>query len=123
MLREHVKISDKAIADVAEAVFGCFLEHGGQALTYQIMEWLLGRNLKVESLNRETNQTLGKELHDERMIRTLADKINYEEVENILDYKFKDKALLVEALTHASYSANTGIEEFVPLYKILYKGR
>ena len=41
--------------------------------------------------------------------------MNCEEVENILDYKFKDRALLVEALTHTSYRSKRAIPSYVRL--------
>ena len=41
--------------------------------------------------------------------------MNCEEVENILDYKFKDQALLIEALTHTSYRS----KRMMPSYERL----
>ena len=101
MLRQHVKVSDKAIADSVEALFGCFLVHGGQDMTYKLMKWL-GFDLRVSNLSIEPPASL-----DQKHLEDLTGKVNAAKMEEILGYTFTQKWLLVEALTHASYSGNS----------------
>lgn len=85
------KLKRKIVADVVEALIGAFLSAGGERAALLFMDWV---GIKV-SFNIIPN---------ERNFIVCSDNlihVNY--LESLLKYSFRDKSLLVEALTHGSY--------------------
>ncbi|PWA72681.1 dicer-like 2 [Artemisia annua] len=84
-------LKKKVVADVVEALIGIFLSEGGEMAALSFMSWL---GIKVDFVNTpyERNFTLQPE-----------DYLNVQHLESLLNYKFRDASLLVEALTHGSY--------------------
>ncbi|KAL6504014.1 hypothetical protein OROGR_025937 [Orobanche gracilis] len=85
------KIKSKTVADVTEALIGAFLSAGGETAALCFMAWL-GIKVEFVSLPYMRNMCLNPELH-----------VNTKYLESLLNYRFRDVSLLVEALTHGSY--------------------
>ncbi|KAI3783735.1 hypothetical protein L1987_42821 [Smallanthus sonchifolius] len=85
------KIKKKVVADAVEALIGVFLSEGGEMAALFFMSWL---GIKVDLVN--TSYIRESTLQPEKYI-------NIEHLESLLNYKFRDASLLVEALTHGSY--------------------
>ncbi|XP_052740940.1 endoribonuclease Dicer isoform X2 [Bicyclus anynana] len=104
----HQAVSDKSVADSVEALIGTYLCSGGIASAVSFLEWmriLPPKDNFMGYLNRkvETVITQGKNTVTE--VDWLLNQCRGD-IENILNYKFKDPALLLEALSHASYIRN-----------------
>lgn len=81
----------KTVADVVESLIGAYLSEGGELAALAFMNWV---GIKVDFTTTV--------IHREPSIQ--AEKlVNVSYMESLLNYKFKDKSLLVEALTHGSY--------------------
>lgn len=100
-------IADKALADCAEAILGFAFVHFGSAAALRTLRWLnidpgfetCGFEVRFPPppdpwLNEMSEDSF--QLHLDRLTSGL------EKVENIIDYKFRRKEFLVQALTHAS---------------------
>ncbi|KAG8390726.1 hypothetical protein BUALT_Bualt01G0113400 [Buddleja alternifolia] len=85
------KIKSKTVADVTEALIGAFLSAGGEIAALSFMSWL-GITVDFVSVPYARNAAVNPESH-----------INIKYLESLLNYKFHDVTLLVEALTHGSY--------------------
>ncbi|CAA7270275.1 unnamed protein product [Cyclocybe aegerita] len=102
------KLSTKVLADVVESIIGAAYFHGGFELGYECLKYFdLG--LKWEPLSDRIAQVLSR-----------VDAASYDpsgaefvfppqlnDVERMLNYTFKRKILLIEALTHASYQSDS----------------
>ncbi|CAH8386214.1 unnamed protein product [Eruca vesicaria subsp. sativa] len=81
----------KSVADVVEALIGAYLSEGGELAALTFMNWV---GIKVDftptMIQREPS------IQAEKLV-------NVSYMESLLNYKFNDKSLLVEALTHGSY--------------------
>ncbi|KAL8233189.1 hypothetical protein R6Q57_002967 [Mikania cordata] len=84
-------IKMKVVADAVEALIGVFLSEGGEMAALSFMSWL-GIELDLVNVPYIREVTLQPERY-----------INIEHLESLLNYKFHDASLLVEALTHGSY--------------------
>lgn len=85
------RMKSKRVADVVEALIGAFLSTGGEIPALKFMNWI-GIDVDLEFIPYKTNLQLP------------ADKIiNIKHLESLLNYEFRNPALLVEALTHGSY--------------------
>lgn len=85
------KVKSKTVADVVEALIGAFLSTGGEVAALLFMDWL---GIQVDFVN----------IPYERQFRILPGiPINIPSIESLLNYRFNDPSLLVEALTHGSY--------------------
>lgn len=89
--RGNRKIKSKTVADVVEALIGAFLSTGGEAAALSFMDWL---GVKVDFINV---------LYERRFPVQPEKLVNIKYFESLLNYKFRDASLLVEALTHGSY--------------------
>ncbi len=118
-------VSDKSIADSIEALIGAYLLSGGNESAIRFMQWL---GLKVipedinsaNSQNRRdpnvwhwlpvpqtpTHQHLTQE-EVESGLKELYDDCYLNSFEEMIGYKFNNKAFLVQAFTHSSYIQNT----------------
>jgi endoribonuclease Dicer len=83
----------KTVADVVEALIGAFLSIGGETAALLFMDWM---GIKVDFHT--------KPYEYERLFHVHAEKhLNVRDLESLLNYTFRDPALLLEALTHGSY--------------------
>lgn len=86
------KIQRKTVADVVEALIGAFLSTAGEQAAISFMNWL-GIRVNFDFIPYKRHLTL----HPERLI-------NFDQLQSLLNYEFRDPSLLVEALTHGSYT-------------------
>ncbi|MED6148851.1 hypothetical protein PIB30_056935 [Stylosanthes scabra] len=85
------KLRRKIIADVVEALIGAYLSVGGEMAALVFMNWI---GIKV-NFNISPCESLCSILPEKL--------INVNFLESLLNYSFRDRHLLVEALTHGSY--------------------
>lgn len=93
----------KTVADVVESLIGAYLSEGGELAALAFMNWV---GIKVDF----TSTVIQREpsIQAEKLV-------NVSYMESLLNYRFKDKSLLVEALTHGSYM----IPEIPRCYQVL----
>ncbi|XP_068342103.1 endoribonuclease Dicer homolog 2-like [Pyrus communis] len=85
------KIDTKGVGDVVEALIGAFLRTGGELGAIYFMNWV-GIEVDLDHIRYE------------RHLQVQPEKlIDVGHLESLLDYKFCDPSLLVEALSHGSY--------------------
>ena len=85
------KLRRKIIADVVEALIGAFLSTGGEKAALLFMDWV-GIKVSFDQIAYERHF----DIQPEKLV-------NVEFLESKLKYSFRDRSLLVEALTHGSY--------------------
>ena len=88
-------LSSKTLADVVEALIGVYYVEGGKSAANHLMKWI-GIEIEfdpedIESPKRSTNVPEG-------VLRS----VDFDALEGALKIQFRDKSLLVEAITHAS---------------------
>ena len=123
-LKSFSLINDKSLADCVEALIGCFLLKTGSFGALKFMskigldmsssntvDDLLARkisNERVEIFNPPRHGFSEDDVGDAEMQRAelLYQKLGVSEIENIIDYKFREKSFLLQAFTHASYCDN-----------------
>ncbi|XP_043712784.1 endoribonuclease Dicer homolog 1 [Telopea speciosissima] len=88
-------LSSKTLADVVEALIGVYYVEGGRNAANHLMKWI---GIQVEFDPKEVECTNKPCNVPESVLRT----VNFDALEGALNYKFKDRGLLVEAITHAS---------------------
>ncbi|KAJ2950977.1 hypothetical protein O0L34_g5354 [Tuta absoluta] len=107
----HVRaqaVADKSLADCVESLVGTYLLSDGILGGVKVLEWLkvLPPQDNFEALLTRKVPTILTEN------KTTAAEVNRvmdycrEDIEKILNYKFKDPAFLLEALSHPSYIRN-----------------
>ncbi|XP_045535959.1 endoribonuclease Dicer [Papilio machaon] len=99
---------DKTVADCVEALVGTYLMHGGVLAGIKVLEWMKIIP-KKDNLTSLLTRPMTTVLTTNTVPLTEIDfLLNYsrQEVEEILNYKFNDPALLLEALSHPSYIRN-----------------
>lgn len=90
-VRRKRKVKGKRIADVVEALIGAYLSTGGEKAAIKFLNWI-GIEVYFDFVPYE------------RPFRVDASKlINVRHLESLLNYKFNDPLLLLEAMTHGSY--------------------
>jgi endoribonuclease Dicer len=94
-------LQPKTIADVVESLIGAHYIEGGVDAALSFMKWL-GLEVGVNLNLREQAQMCSD------WDRTLLESIDVIELEMLLDYRFNNKGLLVQALTHASCERSCG---------------
>lgn len=110
LVTQH-SIPDKSIADCVEALIGAYLIDCGPRGALLFMAWLGMKVLpQLEDASYgelECPQTplLRNISNPEAELEILLD--GYNEFETNIGYHFRDRAYLLQALTHASYSPNT----------------
>uniref|UniRef100_A0A0K2UZN8 ribonuclease III n=1 Tax=Lepeophtheirus salmonis TaxID=72036 RepID=A0A0K2UZN8_LEPSM len=106
LLTQH-SIPDKSIADCVEALIGAYLISCGQRGALLFMTWL---GLKVippeknEGRSISSSQKVEHLPHIERQLNFFLS--GYEEFEELIGYKFKDKTYLLQSFSHASFYPN-----------------
>ncbi|CAN8009744.1 unnamed protein product [Ixodes pacificus] len=113
LLTQH-SIPDKSIADCVEALIGAYLVSCGPRATLLFMSWLglevLPRDRTAEAL-RDTSAPLYRTLESPLVSpddgSALAQLLSgYDAFEARIGYRFRDRAYLLQAFTHASYHYN-----------------
>uniref|UniRef100_A0A061QLI9 Putative dicer-2 n=1 Tax=Cupiennius salei TaxID=6928 RepID=A0A061QLI9_CUPSA len=109
-------VSDKCVADAMEALIGAYLLCCGQKGALMFMSWLSLNPLpdkKDSEVTREDflkwppeppSAIVGQVSNVQDHLRRLSDGL--ERFEKKINYKFNDKALLLQAFTHPSYFYN-----------------
>lgn len=102
--REVRELKEKTVADVVEALIGAYLSSGGELAALSFMEWL---GLKINFVRSIpfSPSLVRPEMH-----------VNVNYLESLLGYSFREKSLLVEALTHGSYM----VAEIPRCYQVSY---
>lgn len=99
-------VSDKVCADCIEAILGTCVKTIGVERTFKVLEML-------EILPRQTDIDISKILHNKQRpsrSREFSNDdidrflVNHEKIENAIGYRFNDRAYLLEALTHSSFT-------------------
>ncbi|XP_062156793.1 endoribonuclease Dicer homolog 1 [Alnus glutinosa] len=88
-------LSSKTLADVVEALIGVYYVEGGKHAANHLMKWI---GIRVEFDADEIECITRPSNVPESILRS----INFDALEGALNIKFKDRGLLVEAITHAS---------------------
>lgn len=109
-----VRINDKSLADTVESLLGCFLEHSGQIGALMCMQYLgLDEKGSFEKDDLPNHALLPHCMENDNEIKMAKEKldiflsrIHVAEVEEIIGYTFKEKSVVLQSLTHASYIAN-----------------
>ncbi|XP_077248327.1 dicer-like 1 [Tasmannia lanceolata] len=88
-------LSSKTLADVVEALIGVYYVEGGKVAANHLMKWVgiyvEFDSQEIECLTRPCN-----------IPDSIMRSIDFDALEGVLNVKFKDRGLLVEAITHAS---------------------
>ncbi|KAJ8969648.1 hypothetical protein NQ314_001650 [Rhamnusium bicolor] len=100
-------IGDKHVADVVESLLGAFFQSCGFKGGIKFIEWI-GIIPQSENIEGLLEQPAPDPVLDKN---TSISKINFhlpywQEIENTLGYHFKNRAYLLQALTHSSYTPN-----------------
>ncbi|KAJ8981848.1 hypothetical protein NQ317_001811 [Molorchus minor] len=100
-------IGDKHAADVVESLLGAYLQSCGLKGGIKFVQWIgvitSSENLEELLSHSPPNPVLNKNIGPDKIDFHLP---NWAEVENILGYTFKNRAYLLQALTHSSYTPN-----------------
>lgn len=88
-------LSSKTLADVVEALIGVYYVEGGKHAANHLMKWI---GIQVESDPDEMDSIVKPSNVPESILRS----VNFEALEGALKIEFKNRAVLVEAITHAS---------------------
>uniref|UniRef100_A0A7N0TZE9 Uncharacterized protein n=1 Tax=Kalanchoe fedtschenkoi TaxID=63787 RepID=A0A7N0TZE9_KALFE len=86
------KVKSKTVADVVEALIGAYLSTAGELGAMLFLNWL---GIPFDFVNTPCERKL-LQFQPERLV-------NVQWLESLLNYTFRDRSLLVEALTHGSY--------------------
>ncbi|EPS97507.1 hypothetical protein FOMPIDRAFT_1031930 [Fomitopsis schrenkii] len=100
--KQTQELSTKVLADVVEAMLGAAYEHGGFDLAMQCAE-IFGLGLSWKTLSTHIKEVL-EVLEVQKAVDLSPPQL--ELVERMLGYTFERKALLIQALTHASYNGD-----------------
>lgn len=102
------RMSDKTCADCVEAILGTCVKTIGIERTFKVLE-MLGI---LPSNGNDISRMLHTKLQSPRIRTNIRDHEvdyflpNYKKLETSIGYTFKDRAYLLQALTHPSYPTN-----------------
>jgi endoribonuclease Dicer len=91
----HRWMCSKTISDAVEALIGAHLVGGGAIAALEFMKWM---NMEVEFERDLAEAAFQRAFVYPSVLRNT----NLNGLESLLGYNFQNKALLVEAITHAS---------------------
>ncbi|XP_021960857.1 endoribonuclease dcr-1 [Folsomia candida] len=107
----HSRLGDKSIADCVEALIGAYYLSGGISGALNLMNYI---GLRAPTNEKPVNQIMYQNIKDLPRLKNVYPKepqnliygpsVDY--LEQVLDYKFKNKWIIVEAFTHPSYTHN-----------------
>lgn len=90
---KKISVKTKRIADSVEALVGAYLSAGGDQAAFHFMK-SLGMDVELHS-----------KMQEKRKITTKSEElIGAKTLQEMLDYNFNDSSLLMQAMTHSSYS-------------------
>ncbi|EEZ99277.1 dicer-2 isoform X1 [Tribolium castaneum] len=100
-------VGDKSIADSVEALLGAYFLSGGIQGGIKFMEWI-GILPLSEQIQRLIETTQVDPVLNKKSTKTDVDfhMPQWREIEQRLGYTFTNRAFLLQALTHSSYSPN-----------------
>ncbi|CAF0737673.1 unnamed protein product [Didymodactylos carnosus] len=113
--RSQHMVSDKSIADTVEALIGAYLIASGPKAALRFMAWLGVRifpKIRLEDGTELTGELpkpsspVDYSIPDTRT-KILSYEDNFDCFEQAIGYRFHERAYLIQAFTHASYSYNT----------------
>lgn len=88
-------LSSKTLADVVEALIGVYYVEGGKQAANHFMKWIgIEVDFDLSEIEWSTRPT--------NVPESILRSVNFDSLEAALNIKFRDKGLLVEAITHAS---------------------
>lgn len=90
-------LSSKTLADVVEALIGVYYVEGGKDAANHLMKWI-GIDIEFDPNEIEESRPKPRNVVPESILRS----VDFDSIEDALNFKFRDKGLLVEAITHAS---------------------
>lgn len=102
-------VSDKSCADCVEAILGCCVKSIGVSRSFKILETF---KILPPIEGKNIMEMLEQKLKSPRIRTNIRDYdvdsflINYQKLEKSIGYTFKDRAYLLQALTHPSYPTN-----------------
>lgn len=88
-------LSSKTLADVVEALIGVYYVEGGKIAANHLMSWI---GIQVEFDNEGIESAIRPSNVPESILRS----VDFDALEGALNIKFKERGLLIEAITHAS---------------------
>ncbi|XP_010474687.1 PREDICTED: endoribonuclease Dicer homolog 1-like [Camelina sativa] len=94
-LSSYRVLSSKTLADVVEALIGVYYVEGGKIAANHLMKWI---GIHVEDEPEEVEGTIKPANVPESILKS----IDFVGLERALNFEFKEKGFLVEAITHAS---------------------
>ncbi|KAH9889955.1 P-loop containing nucleoside triphosphate hydrolase protein [Cubamyces lactineus] len=95
------ELSTKMLADVVESLIGAAYEHGGFDLAIECAK-RFGLGLSWKTLPERI-----EEMHKVEDLEDLPEQLGL--VEQMLNYQFRRRTFLVQALTHASYQGDSAV--------------
>lgn len=102
-------VSDKTCADCVEAILGCCVISIGVSRSFKMLETF---NIVPAVPDKNIMQMLQQKLKSPRIRTNIVDSsvdsflINHRTLEQNIGYTFKDRAYLLQALTHPSFPTN-----------------
>ncbi|KAL7738529.1 hypothetical protein ACLKA6_006834 [Drosophila palustris] len=105
----QVKMADKLIADTLEALLGVIVKNYGLLHGFRMLEYF---GIFKQDIGKPLPQLLDLELGSKRMRANISQHevdgflINHAHLERNLGYTFRDRAYLLQALTHPSNPTN-----------------
>ncbi|KAI0632375.1 P-loop containing nucleoside triphosphate hydrolase protein [Trametes polyzona] len=99
--RKAEELSTKMLADVVESLIGAAYEHGGFDLAIDCAK-CFGLGLSWKKLPQRI-----EEMHKIDDLEDLPEQLTF--VEQMINYQFRRRTLLVQALTHASYQGDSSV--------------
>ncbi|KAK1285607.1 hypothetical protein QJS10_CPB20g01610 [Acorus calamus] len=90
-------LSSKTLADVVEALIGVYYVDGGKVAANHLMNWI-GIHVNFDSQDDMEYENKSSSNIPDSILRS----VDFEKLESSLQLNFRDRGLLVEAITHAS---------------------
>ncbi|XP_021945451.1 endoribonuclease Dicer [Folsomia candida] len=107
----HSRLGDKSIADCVEALIGAYYLSGGISGALNLMNWI---GLRAPTNEKPVNKIMYQNIKDLPRLNNVYPKESQnliysplvDHLELMLEYRFKNKWIIVEAFTHPSYTHN-----------------
>ncbi|KAK1306319.1 hypothetical protein QJS10_CPA10g00708 [Acorus calamus] len=90
-------LSSKTLADVVEALIGVYYVDGGKVAANHLMNWI-GIHVNFDSQDDMEYENKSSSNIPDSILRS----VDFDKLESALQLNFRDRGLLVEAITHAS---------------------